>query len=383
MSPIAGGGRESVPSRASDAFTAWVHETVAQIAQQNGLTGKGPVFRKHEGEVWTVFAVERRRMDPREAAQAADDPRVEFRMNVGLSIPAIRPAWDTRTGPPGMQDMTVRSPSLVLEPADGEFWHVFDVEEPDGQARLAEMIRVGLPEALAALEPSDARSVLGRKLQHVGPLENLSPFEAEELLALADLVGDAEIRMEITEALKRPRVPQESDRVVQEMIEASADIFGPGIQVIVLRPPADEVIKPPMPAMRRSPKIRSRLLEELDSERPEVRRFAAAALGGWDGDADVVDALRAALQNADGYTKASAARSLGHLGDADAATWVRSLDIAKEASEEPREIAEAIVLLARLDLDARREEGARTVSGMCVRYPAETRKLVALAGLLA
>ena len=53
-----------VPDIASDAFVAWVADEIAPIARAHGFTGKGPVFRMHDGPVWTVFALERRRKDP-------------------------------------------------------------------------------------------------------------------------------------------------------------------------------------------------------------------------------------------------------------------------------------------------------------------------------
>ncbi len=151
-------------SRSSDAFAAWVRSTIAPIAHAHGLTGSGPVFRRRDGANWIVFALERRRLDPFEAQEAAADPQVFFRMGVGVSVPAMRPAWRPgRDRPPGMHDMTMGSPSSALMPPDGEQWQVFDADDPAGQERLAVFVRDGLPKALAALGSTAARDLLEPK----------------------------------------------------------------------------------------------------------------------------------------------------------------------------------------------------------------------------
>lgn len=368
---------------ASDAFVAWVADEIAPIARANGLTGKGPVFRKQDGPVWTVFALERRRKDPWEARKSATDPTVDFRMMAGFAIPDIRPAWDTRKGPPGMHDLTIFAPTTVLEPAEGEFWHVFDPADDRARASLTELVRDGLPKALDALGPATARAVLDTKLTHGGPLENLSPAGAEEMLALADLAGAADVRQAIGEALTRPRVPDpERDQVLRDMDEHATEFFGPGVQVVVMRPPRDDEIEPPIAGRRRTPRIRERLIAELDDPRPEVRRLAASALGAWSGDEAVLTALRGALGNADDYARVCAARSLGHLGDPDEGTWEQTLSIAAATEAGPTEVAEAIVLLAKIDISSRRQPASEAIGSLCLRFLADTRRLAGLASLL-
>lgn len=376
-----------MPGAASDSYTAWIADVIAPIARQHGFAGKGPTFRKRDGDVWTLFGLERRRKDPWEARTAAAEPIVDFRMMVGFAIPSLRPAWDTRKGPPGMHDCTLYAPTTVLEPPEGEFWHVFDPADESSVAHLTETVRRGLPQALEALGPADARAVLDAKLPFMGPLENLSPGAAEELLALADLAGAPDVREAITAALKRPRVPDpERDRLfadLRDMAASAGDIFGPGVRVEVRWPPGDEEIPAPVAGRRRTPKIRDRLLGELRGSSLEVRRLAASALGAWSGDEAVVAALRFALDDGDDYTRACAVRSLGHLGDADEGVWERALEIAASTELAPTEVAEAVVLLARLDEATRRDPGESAVAGLCLRFPADTRRLAGLASLLA
>lgn len=378
-------GRRGFPlgSKGSDAYRSWIETKVAAIAQDFGLTGRGPVFRKRDGEVWTVFALERRRMDPWEAVASATDRVVDFRVMVGFAIPAIRPAWDTRKGPPGMHDFTMYAPTPVLEPPDGEPWHVFDSEDSASHERLTEFIRAGLPSALESLGPPDPRAILDAKVAYAGPLENLSPGAAEELLALSDLASADDVRIDISEALGRPRVPDpDRDRFLADVLDSSADIFGPGVRVEVMWPPRDDEIHPPISGRRRTGKVRTRLIADLDADRLEVRRLSASALGAWVGDDEVIRALRRALDNDDEYTGACAARSLGHLGDADQSTWSRALEMAATTSTAPTEVAEAIVLLNRLDTEGRSRKAARVVGEMCIRFPADTRRLAALAALI-
>lgn len=367
----------------SDAYRDWVAKDVAAIAHQHGLAGGGPSFRKRSGHVWTVFALERRRKDPRGAKESAGDPRTHFRMMLGFAISAIRPAWDTRSGPPGMHDLTTLAPTTVLEPAAGEPWHVFDSRDAASRDRLTQLVRAGLPRALDALGPADAGVILGMKLQHGGPLENLRPAAADELLALADLVGATDVRREVTAALTRPRVPDPERESLQAVLDLSADVFGPPLHVAVARSRGDDEIRPPIAGGRRTPKAREKLISELDHGRAEARRRSASALGAWTGDDEALAALRRALTNDDDYTRACAALSLGHLGDDDPATWASVLGQAAGAGTAANEVAEAIVLLARLDPGDRRAAGSEALGGLLQRFPANARRLAALAALLA
>ena len=188
---------------------------------------------------------------------------------------------------------------------------------------------------------------------------------------------------EIIEALKRPQVPDaERHQASDEALAASVDMFGPGAVVRGSGRQRDDEIRPPIAGGRRTPAIRNRLIAELDDRRREVRRRAANALGAWAGDHEVVDALRRALDNDDGHTRACAARSLGHLGDDDPATWTRTIELAREATDGPTEVAEAIVMLARLDPTARADAGSRAVADLCRRFPAHTRRLTGLAAAI-
>ena len=72
---------------AADAFVAWVRTAIAPIAHDNGLTGTGPVFRRRGGEVWTVFGVQRRRLDPREASAASNRLVVDVRFQLAKQLP--------------------------------------------------------------------------------------------------------------------------------------------------------------------------------------------------------------------------------------------------------------------------------------------------------
>ena len=368
---------------APDAFVAWVTIVVAPIARANGLAGKGPTFRRRHGEVWAVFGLERRRRAPRAAGSAESHPMVDFRVRLGYAIPRLRPAWDTRTGPPGVHDCTVYAPTTALEPAEVGWWHVFDPADDTAIDRLSELVRAGLPAALEALGPADPRAILDAKLPWMGPLENLSPGGAEELLALADLAGAADVRETITAALQRPRVPDPvRDRAREWSIDDAAAIFGPGVGVAVLRPPRDEEIAPPVAGRRRTPKIRTRLIGELDASSPEIRRSAASALGAWTDDEEVRRVLRTALANPDDFTRVCAVRSLGHLRDDDGGTWAQALAIAADTESGPTEVAEAVVLLSRLDA-SRREAAVAAIAGLLLRFPANARRLTGLGTLVA
>jgi HEAT repeat protein len=370
---------------ASRAFTAWVERSVAPIAHAHGLKGKGPTFRKRDGSNWVVFSVERRRMDPAEAAARTQDPHVEFRLDVGASVPATRPAWDDRVSQiPSAHDVTIHSPSLALAPPDGEFWHVFDADDEAHQAALTELIRIGLAEALETLGRVDARRILDLRLELAGPLEDLAPGQAEELLALADDAGDVDVRNRIVEALRRePTDPRSPDDRRAELTADLRDVFGGDVGIHVLLPPADDDISKPWRPRRRLRKTKAKLIADLASDRRYPRRLAASQLGGWDQDPDVVVALRSALDHPDAYTRLSAALSLGQVADADPQTWGTVRGFTDSAAASPSDLGEAIVLLARLDLRSRRDEAMATLSAMEALYPAWTRRLRALRGLLA
>jgi hypothetical protein len=369
---------------ASKAFTEWVEGSVAPLAHAHGLKGKGPTFRKRDGGNWIVFAIERRRMDPDEAQARGDDPQVEFRLELGASVPATRLAWDDRISKvPTVHDITIRSPSLALAPPDEGFWHVFDANDVQGQVRLAELIRVGLADALDAMGRVDARRILDLRLQFAGPLEDLAPGHAEELLALADDAGDVDLRNEIIEALRRePTDARSQDQKRAELVAELQDVFGEDEGFHVMMPPADDDIAKPWRPRRRMQKSKAKLLADLASERRYPRRRAVSQLGGWDDDPEVVIALRSALVHADAYTRLGAALSLGQVADDDPGTWRAVLDLAESAAASPSELGEAIVVLARLDLPYRRDAAVETLTRMVALYPAWTRRLRALIGLL-
>lgn len=368
--------------RGSDAFTAWMRTSLAPIAHAEGLTGSGPVFRRRRGGNWVVFALERRRLDPFEAQEAADDPQVRFRMAVGVSVPAVRPAWmPGRTRPPGVHDITMGSPSLALWPKGGEQWHIFDADDPAGQERLAELIRAGLPSAIAALGDTGARTLLDRSLSHAGSLEDLAPGRAEELLSLADAAGAEDVRARIVAALSGPRRPDPREALRDQAIADFTAALPPGVRVETAWPIRDDAITR-RPRIRRTAKQRAKLLADLASRRIYARRWAASALGGWTGDPEIRDALRSAMGHEDGWTRIAAALSLGHLEDADEETWTLALSLAGDAGAAPSELGEALVLLARLDLPARRAGALAALASLELAHPAWTRKLRALAGLL-
>ena len=364
---------------ASAAFLAWVETAIAPLAHANGLKGKGPVFRRRDGDGWIVFGLERRHLDPEEAMALTDDPVVEFRFNVGASLTPVRPAWDGRkANTPNQLDLTVHAPSLALQPADGDPWHVFRVGDVAGQTRLAREVETGLPTALAALGRPSARAALEQKLAYSGPLEDLAPGHAKELLKLADAAGASDLRASIVAALNRDPITPERERYADEI----GNLFGPGVSVEAITSPADDEIWPPTRPGPRLAKTKARLLADLASDRRYPRRIAATRLGGWDGDPHVVAALRAALRHADSFTRLAAAASLGHLADDHDETWRRTLELAADAEAGPSELAEAIVLLARLDPDRRAGQAMQALDLMVERYPAWTRRVRGLASLL-
>ncbi len=344
--------------------------------------GYGPVFRRRQGDNWVVFALERRHLDPFEAQEAQDDPQVRFRIGVGVSVPATRPAWmPGRSRPPGVHDITMGSPSLALWPTGGEQWHLFDADNPAGQEQLAELIRTGLPAAIAAIGDTGARAVLDRHLAHFEPLENLAPGHAEELLALADAAGAADVRARIVAALARPRRPDPREALRDQELAELIAALPPGVHIETRGPIRDDAITP-RPRVRRTAKQRTKLLTDLASRRVYARRWAATVLGGWTGDPEIRDALRVTMGHEDGWTRAAAARSLGHLADEDEETWGRALSLAGDAAAAPSELGEALVLLARLDPPGRRADALAALVSLEREHPAWMRKLRALAGLL-
>jgi HEAT repeat protein len=256
-----------------------------------------------------------------------------------------------------MHDITMYAPDQSLAPADGMDWHVFVADDVAGRAALTGLVNDGLGRAVASLGSTAADGVLERRLSVTGPLENLSPGGAEDLLAMADAAGDVDVRARIVEALQRESVADPRDEYGGGGLPAYGQI--------------DTAIHP----KRRTRRRLERLLTDLTSNRVYARRIAASRLGGWDGDPAVVDALRVALRNADGSTRGFAALSLGQVADGDAGTWRQVLDLAHSAEAGPREIGSAIVLLAALDVAARREEAASVLDAMVAMYPAWTRNL--------
>jgi hypothetical protein len=342
---------------ASSAFGAWLAASIAPIARAHGFTGNGPTFRKRDGSNWVLFAVERKRLDPAEAQAFADDPQIGFRLNVGVVVSAVRPRWQPgRDRPPGMHDITMFSLDQSLAPANGAYWHVFDADDRASQAALTDLVSNGLGRAVAGLATS-AGEVLERRLSVEGPLENLSPGGAEELLAMADAAGDAELHERIISALQREPVQDPLDHIRQGSL------------------PRYGYIHPPWRPRRRTRRQLQRLLADLASDRVYARRKAASGLGGWDDDPAVVDALRDALRHADPWTRGFAALSLGQVADAHEETWRVVLGMAVGPESAPHEIGAAIVLLAALDPPARGEEASSALEAMAAMSPAWTRDL--------
>lgn len=328
------------------------------IARSHGLAGKGPTFRKRDGENWILFVLERRPLDPIEATELAEDPRVPFRMNVGISLTAARPSWKpSRDRPPGMHDITMYSEDRSLAPPDGDDWHIFVVDDPRREAELTRLIADGLGPGLCGLGDTSARAVLERRLSVTGPLENLSPGEAEELLAMADSAGDTALRAGIVAALDRERVPDPIDALRGGWVAPIGQIHAP------IRP------------RRRTRRMLDRLVRDLGSDRVYQCRMAASLLGGWDREVDAVTALRAALDHPDGTTRGVAALSLGHLGDTADATWRHALALADDREVGARDVGAAIVLLSRLDPAARRADGEATRDRLRLRTPARSADL--------
>ena len=371
----------TTPRRAaSAAYEAWIGASIAPIAKRHGFTGRGPTFRRREGATWVVFALERRRIDPIEAAVFAGDSQIPFRVHLGVATEATRPAWRPgRSGPPGMYDIAMRAPTFALEPPEGEFWHTFDAADERGQRRLVERLASGLDDALAALGDTTMRSLLELRLAASGPLENLSPGAAEELLALADAAADPTARGRIEEAMRRAPVPDESRPSPDELYEMLQQSFPEANVMIAHRVPEPGSLFPTFRPRRRTAKRRDQLLADLASKRHYPRRQAATLLGGWDGEPAVVEALRAALNHEDDWTRFAAAQSLGQLGDAEDATWRRVLSMTADAAAGPRELGQAILQLSQVRSSDRAEAGRSALAEMAARYPAWTRELLALA----
>ncbi len=338
--------------RASDAFGTWVAEVVRPIARGHGLSGTGPTFRKRDGDNWRIFALERRPIDPLEAGNLAGDRPIEFRMVVGLCATSARPQEQPRRSrPPGMRDVTMYSENRALDPPEGDDWHAFLADDPQHVAALSALVADGLGPALAGLGDTSARGILERRLPYTGPLENLSPHGAAELLAMADAAGDTGLRAEIDAALERDRVPDPMDAMRGGWV-----------------PPIGR-IDPPIRPKRLTRRALDRLLTDLQSDRMNPRRIAARRLGGWEPSFDVLSALRLALDHPDAFTRASAALSLGHLRDADEGTWQRVLALADDPEDSAWDLGAAVVLLARLDLPRRRPSGEAAIDRLRALHP--------------
>ncbi len=338
--------------KASETFETWVTEAVAPIAREHGLAGKGPTFRRREGDNWVLFFLERRRLDPAEAQASKDDPTVEFRMDVGISVTSAQPTWRPSRGrPPGMHDITMYTTNRSLDSPAGAFWHAFRADDPPSWLTLTALIADGLGPALKGLGETSTKAILARRLSVTGPLENLSPGEAEELLAMADAAGDSAVRADIVAALQRDRVPDPIDALRGGWV-----------------PPIGR-IDPPMRHGRQSQRQLERLLGELRSDRVYARRLAASMLAGWDSTPEVLAALRDALDHPDPPTRGFAALSLGHLGDPEDETWRRVVALADDREAGTWEIGAALVLMARLDPDGRRAEGQLALDRLTVLDP--------------
>jgi HEAT repeat protein len=185
-----------------------------------------------------------------------------------------------------------------------------------------------------------------------GPLENLSPGEAEELLVMADAAGDSALRNEIVVALDRDRVPDPIDDLREAWV-----------------PPIGQIHAPFRPRRRTRPMI-ERLVRDLHSDRVPQSRLAASLLGGWDLDTDAVTALRAALDHPDGTTRGLAALSLGHLADNVDTTWHRTLVLADDPEVSARDIGAAIVLMSRLGESHRRVDAEAALDRLRLANPA-------------
>ena len=338
--------------KASETFEKWVAEAVAPIAAVHGLAGKGPTFHKRDGDNWVLFFLERRRLDPGEAQASSDDPSVEFRMDVGISVTSAQPSSSpTRSRRPGMHDITMYTSHRSLDPLRGAFWHAFRADDPASWMTLTALISDGLGGALAGLGDTSAKAILARRMSVTGPLENLSPGGAAQLLAMADAAGDTALRAEIVAALQRDRVPDPID-----------DLRGG------LVPPIGRIYPPSRPG-RQTRRQLDRLLGELLSDRVYPRRIAASALAGWDSTPEILAALRGALDHPDPTTRGFAALSLGHLGDAEDETWRRVLAVAASPVVDTWHVGAALVLLARLDPHGRRTEGLLALDRLTVLDP--------------
>jgi hypothetical protein len=345
-------------SNRSDAFDRWLSEAVVPIARSHGLAGKGPTFRKRDGDNWILVSFERRRIDPPEAATLTGDAPVEFRIQVGISVTSAPPSWQpVRKGPPGVRDITIYSADRSLDPPAGDDWHVFVIDDPACQAALTRLIADGLGPALHGLGDTSARAILDRRLSVTGPLENLSPGAAEELLAMADSAGDVALRAEIVAALDRGHVPDPMDALRNGWV-----------------PPIGQ-IHPPIGPRRRTRGMLERLVRDLGQERVYVTRLAATLLGAWDDDEEALRALRGALNHRDGITRGVAALSLGHLQDHADATWQRAIELADDDEVGAWDVGAAIVLLSRVDSASRRGDAEAALDRLRRRSPAWSQDL--------
>ena len=78
-----------------------------------------------------------------------------------------------------------------------------------------------------------------------------------------------------------------------------------------------------------------------------------------------------------------AAGSLGRVRDASADVCARALALVKDADAAPRDLGEAIVLLAQLDIESRRAAAIAALERLREGHPAWTRDLRAFSAVLA
>jgi hypothetical protein len=344
---------------AAPAYDKWLRAEFVPFAKRLGFSGRGPGFRKRSNGNWLVFDLERRRIDPREVALIHDDPRIEFRVNVGVVSPTTRPSWmpERKSARPSTREAVGRGWDEALDPHahDGSFWFVFDARDPTANARLAARLRPGIERAVAELEArgTSDRALLDFMLRSSGPLENLAPGHAEILLALADSVGDAAVRQRIVEALQRPSVPE------------------PDLAARGLRRPGSGGLWPRLGPRRLAERALERLLTDARSDRVQARRQALALLGDVEAPPpEVALTLRLALMTDDKTSRSIAAVSLAHQRDAAPATWHQVLELARDPQSEPLFVGTAIVLLERIDPNGRRAAAESALDGLANLKPA-------------
>jgi HEAT repeats len=329
---------------ASEAFDRWITTSIKPIAAAHGLSGRGPTFRRRDGDNWIVFALERHPLDPHEAQALQDDPHVEFRILVGIVVTALRETWrPAAKAPPGMRDISMYSTDRSLEPADDEDWHVFDASDPTTGERLRTLVERRIGPGIAGLATAP-RQILDRRLSVTGPLEQLSPGGAEQLLAMADAAGDTDLRDRIVAAVGRAD-PRATRR------------WG-------------DPFRRPAPLRRLTTGMRDRLLRDLASRSVYIRRMAATMLADFPADESAVAGLRTALRDPDANTRSCAAVSLGRLGDADPGTWQLTLAQVDDPDGGPYETGVALVLLAELDPTSRAEAATASLTRLATRHPA-------------